>query len=95
MIELEHVEVIRAHELDEPHERVAFRVAATLRDRDDVVLVHGTEDDVVPISQSRGYAERDPLAELVELDGADHFDVLELDHPGWQAVVEWLPAQLG
>jgi len=59
------------------------------------LLVHGTEDDVVPISQSRGYAERDPLAELVELDGADHFDVLELDHPGWQAVVEWLPAQLG
>jgi pimeloyl-ACP methyl ester carboxylesterase len=59
------------------------------------LLVHGTEDDVVPISQSRAYAEREPLAELVELEGADHFDILELDHPGWQTVIDWLPAQLG
>ncbi len=59
------------------------------------LLVHGTEDDVVPISQSRAYAEREPLAELVEVEGADHFDILELDHPGWQTVVDWLPAQLG
>ena len=59
------------------------------------LLVHGTEDAVVPISQSREHAARDPLAELVELDGADHFDVLDLDHAGWRAVVDWLPAQLG
>ena len=59
------------------------------------LLVHGSEDDVVPVSQSRAHAERDPLAELVELEGADHFDVIDLGHRGWQAVLEWLPAHLG
>jgi pimeloyl-ACP methyl ester carboxylesterase len=58
------------------------------------LLVHGTEDDVVPVSQSRDHAARDPLAELVELEGADHFDVIDAGHAAWQAVVEWLPARL-
>jgi pimeloyl-ACP methyl ester carboxylesterase len=58
------------------------------------LLVHGTEDDVVPVSQSRDHAARDPLAELVELEGADHFDVIDVGHAAWQAVVEWLPARL-
>jgi acetyl esterase/lipase len=44
------------------------------------LLVHGTDDDIVPISQSRDHAARDPLAELVEVDGADHFDVVDVDH---------------
>src|SRR6188508_1160795 len=38
VVELEHVEVVRPLELDEPHERVALRVPAALGDRDDVVL---------------------------------------------------------
>jgi acetyl esterase/lipase len=54
------------------------------------LLVHGTEDDVVPVSQSRGHAERDPLAELVELEGADHFDLIDPGGAGWEAVVDWL-----
>jgi acetyl esterase/lipase len=58
------------------------------------LLVHGTADDIVPVSQSRRHAERDPLAELVELDGADHFDVVDVTHPGWSSVVERLPALL-
>ncbi|HZR94987.1 MAG TPA: hypothetical protein VFA56_04795 [Gaiellaceae bacterium] len=40
------------------------------------VLVHGTRDDRVPIELSRSYAERSGC-ELVELDGADHFDVID------------------
>lgn len=59
------------------------------------LLVHGTADDVVPISQSRDHAERDPLAELVELDGADHFDVLDLRRRGWETIVERLPSLVG
>ena len=58
------------------------------------LLVHGTEDDSVPISQSRGYAERDPLAELVEVEGADHFDVIDVEHRAWRETVAWLSTRL-
>jgi acetyl esterase/lipase len=55
------------------------------------VLVHGDRDDVVPLSQSRAYAERaraaDVDVELVELAGADHVDVVAVDHAAWQTVV--------
>ena len=58
------------------------------------LLVHGTDDDIVPISQSRDHAARDPLAELVELDGADHFDVVDVDHAAWGAVTDRLQSLL-
>ena len=58
------------------------------------LLVHGTDDDIVPISQSRDHAARDPLAELVELDGADHFDVVDVDHAAWGAVTDGLQSLL-
>ncbi len=58
------------------------------------LLVHGTDDDIVPISQSRDHAARDPLAELVELDGADHFDVIDVDHAAWGAVTDRLQSLL-
>jgi acetyl esterase/lipase len=54
------------------------------------LLVHGRDDEVVPIEQSRDYAARDPLAELVELEGADHFDVIDVAHGAWTIVTEWL-----
>ena len=34
------------------------------------LLVHGSDDDVVPVSQSREHAARDPEAELVVLGAA-------------------------
>jgi acetyl esterase/lipase len=54
------------------------------------LLVHGARDDVVPPSQSAAYAaaaraEGDEL-ELVELPDADHFDVIEPEHPAWELV---------
>ena len=55
------------------------------------LLVHGTADDIVPISQSRNHAARDPDAELVALDGADHFDVIDVSHEAWATVVDRLP----
>jgi pimeloyl-ACP methyl ester carboxylesterase len=58
------------------------------------LLVHGTEDDVVPVSQSRDYAARDPLAELLEVEGGDHLQVIDVDHPVWSATAEWLSARL-
>jgi len=57
------------------------------------LLVHGSDDDVVPPAQSRGYASAARAAgddaELVEL-RADHFDVVEPGHAAWSSVVAWI-----
>ena len=50
--------------------------------------MHGTADDIVPVTQSRIHAELDSGAELVELEGADHFDVIDPAHRAWDAVVD-------
>ena len=55
-----------------------------------VILVHGDADEIVPASQSRAYAALDPDAELIELEGADHFDVIDVAHPAWTVVVHRL-----
>ncbi len=59
-----------------------------------LLLVHGSIDDRVPPQQSRDYAEAARAAgdevELVELDGVDHFDVIDPAHQSWAAVVAWL-----
>lgn len=60
------------------------------------LLVHGEDDDVVPAAQSRGYVlAAGSAAELVEVEDADHFDVIEPKHVAWRAVVERLPLLLG
>jgi dipeptidyl aminopeptidase/acylaminoacyl peptidase len=62
------------------------------------LLVHGSLDDVVPVSQSRSYVEAARAAgddaELVELAGADHFDVIDPRHEAWRIVIEALPRLL-
>lgn len=58
------------------------------------LLVHGNEDDIVPLAQSRDHAARDPQAELVELDGTDHYAVIDPGNEAWAAVVARLPALL-
>jgi acetyl esterase/lipase len=62
------------------------------------LLVHGAKDEHVPVDQSRGYARaaRDAgdEVELVELADADHFDVIDVGHAAWAAVVERLPRLL-
>ena len=59
------------------------------------LLVHGTEDDHIPLSQSSGYDAREPSAELLELEGVDHFDVVDVEHPAWAATRDWLSMRLG
>ena len=59
------------------------------------LLVHGGADDIVPVSQSRNHASLDPDAELVELAGVDHFEVIEPASPAWAAVLDRLDVYLG
>ena len=53
----------------------------------------------MPVRLSRDYAEAAMAAgddvELVELAGADHFDVIDPGHEAWAAVVARLPRLLG
>ena len=58
------------------------------------VIVHGTDDDRVPIELSRGYIDAarrsGDSATLVELDGVEHFAVIDPQSAAWPAVVQAL-----
>lgn len=60
-----------------------------------VWCVHGREDDIVPISQSRAYVEAaraaGATAELVEVDG-DHFALVDPDSAAWARTLEIVDA---
>jgi acetyl esterase/lipase len=62
----------------------------------DVLLVHGDLDDRVPIAQSRAYARAAAAAgdrcELMELEGVDHFAVVDPRSPAWAAIAQRLEA---
>jgi acetyl esterase/lipase len=55
------------------------------------VLVHGTADNTVPVSQSEKFVERaEQVGEhpiLVKLDGVGHFELIDPDSDAWSAVV--------
>ena len=46
-----------------------------------VQILHGTDDDVVTIENSRGLVRRHPWIELVELPGVDHFAPIDPASP--------------
>jgi pimeloyl-ACP methyl ester carboxylesterase len=53
------------------------------------LLAHGSEDDRVPVDYSRAFAAA-AQAELLELEGAGHFEVIDPRTPEWALVVERL-----
>lgn len=57
------------------------------RPRAEVVVVHGEDDDIVPVSQAAGLAARHPWVRLTTLPGADHFAVITPGSPAWATVV--------
>ncbi len=63
-----------------------------------VVCVHGRDDDVVPIAQSRAYVAAataaGATAELVEVEG-DHFVVIDTESTAWRLTLEALDAHGG
>lgn len=50
------------------------------------VLIHGDADQEVPLTQSKAYAQVTG-AKLVELPGADHYDVIDPESAVWPTVV--------
>ena len=56
-----------------------------------ITIVHGVDDDVVPVSLSRGLVERHPWVRLEEVPGG-HFEVIEPGSVAWPTVVEALTA---
>lgn len=54
------------------------------------LLVHGTDDTVVPLRDSQLARERAPHAELVELEGADHVFSGDAAQDMARIVVDWL-----
>jgi dipeptidyl aminopeptidase/acylaminoacyl peptidase len=64
-----------------------------------LLLVHGDEDDRVPLSQSRNFAEAAREAgdevELAEFATMGHFEVLDPKHESWGRTVAFLQRVLG
>lgn len=55
-----------------------------------VRLVHGTEDEDVPIELSRRFVAKHPWASLTELPGVGHLEFLDPRTSAWRAVVQSL-----
>lgn len=54
-----------------------------------IAIVHGVDDDVVPVSLSRGFVQRHPWVDLYEVPG-EHFGVIEPDSAAWPTVARTL-----
>jgi acetyl esterase/lipase len=85
--------------LDEVPERYAWASPAALLPLGiQQLVVHGDQDEPVPIDQSSTYVANARAAgdeiEFLEFAGADHFDVIDTRHAAWAAVVERLPGLL-
>jgi acetyl esterase/lipase len=92
------IEFLGGHPHEVPQHYAAASPAALLPLRVPQLLVHGTEDEIVPPAQSRDYAAAAAAAgdhaELIEVAGADHTDVIDPRHAAWAAVTERLPRLL-
>lgn len=59
-----------------------------------MVSVVGSADDIVPAQYSVDPAQPGAI-ELIEIDGADHFDLIDPTHEAWLAVIDQLDRTLG
>lgn len=64
-----------------------------------VTLLHGADDDRVPVAQSRSYASAawgvGDIAELRELPGCEHFGLIDPLSPAWPAVLDAMASRAG
>lgn len=54
--------------------------------RCDVVVIHGVDDDVVPIDNTRGLGARHPFVVIHEVEGVEHFALIDPLSPAWPVV---------
>jgi dipeptidyl aminopeptidase/acylaminoacyl peptidase len=63
------------------------------------VLIHGTDDDIVPISQSEKFVEKaEQLGDrptLVRLEGVGHFELIDPESDAWSKVAGAVLSLLG
>ena len=52
-----------------------------------VVVVHGREDQIVPVAQSEAYVAAHPSATLIAVPDAGHFDVIDPKSEAWTLVL--------
>ncbi len=79
---------------DVPERYAAASPAAMLPLGVPQVLIHGTNDDSVPLQVSQAYTKaartiNDPVI-YIELEGADHFDVIDPNSNAWAITIEAL-----
>ena len=60
-----------------------------------VVLVHGRDDDRVPVANARGYADRRPAVQLWELEGVEHFGPIDPLSTAWPHVLKAVEIVMG
>ena len=92
------VELLGAKFPNAPERYVAASPAAMLPLGVPQILIHGTRDSHVPIEISRDYAAKakslgDPITYL-ELEGINHFDVIDPRSTAWEKTVDALQALL-
>jgi acetyl esterase/lipase len=56
----------------------------------EVLVLHGGDDEIVPVSLSQGLVAAHPEVVLRELDGVEHFGVIDPESKAWPAVLEAL-----
>ena len=62
--------------------------AARLKSRPscDVVVIHGADDNIVPVDNSRGLRAKHPFVVMHELEGIEHFALIDPLSPAWTVV---------
>ena len=93
------VEFLGGTPAEVPERYAAASPSALLPLETPMLLVHGDEDDRVPIRQSRDFAEAAREAgdevEVAEFVGMGHFEVLDPKHESWTRTVAFLERMLG
>ncbi|KAL7285274.1 hypothetical protein ACG7TL_000368 [Trametes sanguinea] len=79
--------------LEAAFDRMATLAVGTARQRVQVLIIHGTQDESVPVGEVSKIQDRIPQAEAIRLEGATHDLVLEEEH--WRFVAESLVRFLG
>lgn len=81
-----------------PADRLAAADPARMRLVTPAVLVHGTDDETVPVAVARSYLDTrtadDAPARLVELPGVSHFELIDPEHPAYDTVVSAITSLL-